>query len=101
MGKNAAKPGKTKNRGVGDNSALVPEWMDLQGLTQYADVSERTFRAWIHSAIDPLPASRIGGKILVNRHSFDAWLRAHPLKPANSIDLDATVEDVLADVTRR
>jgi len=37
-----------------------PEWMDLKALTQYACVSERTLREWLHRPIDPLPASRVG-----------------------------------------
>jgi hypothetical protein len=85
MRKNAAKRGKTKNRGAGGNSALAPEWMDLKALTQYAAVSERTLRTWIHSTVDPLPATRVRGKILVNRRGFDAWLREHPVKPSNSL----------------
>ena len=60
--------------------------MDLRDLTQYAAVSERTLRAWIHFANDPLPASRVSGKILVNRLAFDAWMVAHTLKPDNSPD---------------
>lgn len=65
------------------------EWMDLRRLTEYAAaaVSERTLRAWIHSPVAPLPASRAGRKILVNRRTFDAWLQAHPVKLANSLDL--------------
>ena len=42
------------------------EWMDLRHLTRYICVSERTQRAWIHSPVDPLPAVRVRGKILVN-----------------------------------
>jgi hypothetical protein len=61
------------------------EWLGLCELTEYAAVSERTLRTWIHLAVDPLPATRVRGKILVNRRGFDAWLRAHPVKPANSL----------------
>jgi hypothetical protein len=60
------------------------EWLGLRELTQYATVSARTLRTWIHSAVDPLPAVLRSGKILVNRRAFDAWLRVHTLKPANS-----------------
>jgi len=60
------------------------EWLGLRELTQYAALSERTLRARIHSPVDPLPAVRMGGKILVNRRAFDAWLQAHTLEPANS-----------------
>lgn len=61
------------------------EWLGLRELTKYAAVSERTLRKWIHSPVDPLPAARVRGKILVNRRVFDAWLRAHPVKSVNSL----------------
>jgi len=38
------------------------EWMGLRQITEYADVSERTLRAWIHAPVDPLPAIRGGGR---------------------------------------
>jgi len=61
------------------------EWLDLRRLQEYATVSNQTLPASIHSAVDPLPAARIRGKILVNRRAFDAWLREHPVKPSNSL----------------
>ena len=85
MRKNAAQRGESKQRGTNENSAILPKWMDLQALTRYAAVSERTLRAWIHSANDPLPASRVKGKILVSRLAFDAWLAAHAVKGANPL----------------
>jgi hypothetical protein len=57
-----------------------PEWMDLQSLTQYADVSLRTLGDWVHDPIDPLPASRVGKKILVRRQAFDSYLERHAVK---------------------
>ena len=80
-----------------DNPLREPqhEWLDLQGLTRYAAVSERTLRAWIHSPVNPLPAVRVRGKILVNRRAFDAWLRRHAVRPFEEIDVDAIVSDVL------
>jgi hypothetical protein len=73
------------------------DWLGLRELTEYAAVSERTLRAWIHLGVDPLPASRIRGKILVNRHVFDAWLRKHAVKPANCVNqTEATVSTTAA-----
>ena len=57
------------------------EWLGLRELTQHAAVSERTLRKWIHSEVDPLPAVRKAGKILVSRREFDKYLRAHPVRP--------------------
>lgn len=78
-----------------DNPLPQQEWLDLQGLTQYAAVCERTLRAWIHAPVDPLPAAQVRGKILVNRRVFDAWLGRHPVRPFEGIDVDAIVSDVL------
>jgi hypothetical protein len=67
-----------------------PEWMDLQTLTQYADVSLRTLGDWVRDPIDPLPASRVGKKILVRRTAFDDYLEKHKVKPG-------IVEEILRD----
>jgi hypothetical protein len=72
------------------------EWLDLKALQRYACISERTLREWIHRAIDPLPASQVGTKILVSRSVFDRWLESHQVK---SIDVEGMVEEILADVT--
>jgi hypothetical protein len=82
-----------------DNQASSPEWMDMRALTQYAAASERTFRNWINFPLDPLPAVRVGGKVLVNRRAFDSWLARHTLKPAGALDLDGIVKGVLEGVS--
>lgn len=53
------------------------EWLGLRELSVYADVSERTLRSWIRSPRDPLPATRVGGKVLVRRSEFDRFLERH------------------------
>jgi excisionase family DNA binding protein len=73
-----------------------PEWMDLKALQGYACVSERTLREWIHRPIDPLPAARVGAKILVRRAAFDRWLENHRLK---TIDVGCIVDELVAGVT--
>ena len=72
-----------------------PEWLDLKALTAYACVSERTVREWIHRAVDPLPASRVGTKILVRRGGFDRWLEAHEVK---NVDVGCIVDEMIARV---
>jgi excisionase family DNA binding protein len=71
------------------------EWLDLKSLTQYACVSERTLREWIHRSIDPLPAARVGTKILVRRSTFDQWLENHRLK---RVDVACIVDEMVARV---
>jgi hypothetical protein len=68
----------------------------LAALTQYAAVSERTLREWIHRAVDPLPAVRIGTKLFVKRSVFDSWMEAHRVIPA--VDIDGIVEDVASSL---
>jgi excisionase family DNA binding protein len=93
-GKSFPKPSE-----AGPEWVAVPlEWMDLKALTCYACVSERTLREWIHRPINPLPAVRVGTKILVRRSAFDTWLESHPLMPADSVDVEATVREILVDI---
>jgi excisionase family DNA binding protein len=61
------------------NARYAPEWLDLKAVQQYACVSERTLRDWIHRT-DPLPAVRVGAKMLVRRSDFDRWLQNHTIK---------------------
>ena len=72
-----------------------PEWMDLKSLQRYACVSERTLREWVHRPIDPLPAARVGTKILVRRSTFDRWLEGHMLK---AVDVGAIVNEMVTDL---
>lgn len=85
--RNVLKPEQTK-----------PEWMDLKALQGYACVSERTLREWIHREGDPLPAARVGTKILVKCSQFDHWLENHRVR---SIDVGCIVDKLIAEVTER
>lgn len=71
------------------------EWLDLKALQRYACVSERTLRHWIHRPVDPLPAVRVGTKILIRRSSFDAWLEAHHVR---QIDVDIILNEMVASI---
>jgi excisionase family DNA binding protein len=73
-----------------------PEWLDLKALQRHACVSERTIRDWIHRPLNPLPAARVGIKILVRRSVFDRWLEAHQIK---QLDVGCIVNDLVAGVT--
>jgi excisionase family DNA binding protein len=73
------------------------EWLSLRQLTEYAAVSERTLREWLHRSTDALPAVRVDGKILVRRSQFDAWLECHRIDPSAQIDVDGIVNGLLRD----
>jgi hypothetical protein len=81
------------------NNSVTREWLGLKDLTEYAPVSERTLRGWIHSPVDPLPAVKVQGKILVRRSVFDNWLERHKLTPLARVDVDAIVQEVLKGET--
>lgn len=72
------------------------DWLDLQSLSEYAGVSERTLREWIHSPDNPLPASQRGRKIFVHRRQFDAWMHSHRVKPHQEVD--AIVESIVSEL---
>ena len=78
---------------------MTSEWLGLRHLAEYSDTSERTLRGWIHSPIDPLPAVRIGRKILVRRRDFDSWLERHKIQSLESVQIDNMVREVLEGVT--
>lgn len=71
------------------------EWLDLKALTAYACVSERTLRGWIHQSSNPLPAARVGSKILVRKSTFDSWLENHRVK---LVDVGCIVDEMVAGV---
>ena len=83
---------------VGAHNPAQVEWLDLRRLQEYAPVSERTLRAWIHSPVDPLPASCVGRKILVRRSDFDAYLERHRVK---QVDVNAIVKELVEGVHGR
>jgi excisionase family DNA binding protein len=72
-------------------------WLSLRELTEYASISERTLREWLHRPSDALPAVRVDGKILVRRSEFDAWLERHRIQPDAAIDVDGIVDCLLED----
>ena len=74
-----------------------PEWLDLRALRKHACVSDRTLRSWISRSTNPLPAIRVGGKLLVARSDFDRWLRAHRIS-RSSVDVGKIVDDVMKEL---
>jgi excisionase family DNA binding protein len=71
----------------------APEWLDLRALTEYACVSKRTLREWIHRFENPLPAIQVGNKLLVKKSVFDEWLAQHTVAPSETVNV--IVEDAM------
>jgi excisionase family DNA binding protein len=76
------------DRGHARPGELVPErvviatefdpFLSLRTLSAYAGLSVRTLRQYLDLAPDQaLPCYRVGGKILVRRSQFDAWIEQY------------------------
>ena len=50
-------------------------YLDLGGLVAYSTLSARTIRRYMADQAHPLPAHRLGGRVLFKRSEFDQWLR--------------------------
>ena len=87
-----------ENRFMATKLTTSCEWLSLQQLTEYAAVSDRTLRTWLHRATDALPAVRVHGKILVRRSEFDSWLEHHRIQPDGLNDVDSIVNAVIQDM---
>ena len=83
---------------MASNLTIDRGWLSLRELTEYASVSERTLRQWLHRSTDALPAVRVDGKILVRKSEFDAWLERHRIQPDAPIDVDGIANAVLRDM---
>ena len=76
-------------------SRIDVEWLGLKRLAHYASTSELTIRGWMHLPVDPLPAVRVGGKILVRRSEADSWLARRAVKQLDGTDFDGIVKGLL------
>jgi hypothetical protein len=77
------------------STALDP-YMPLKALAAYSGMSVRLLRDCLVDPAHPLPHYRYGGKILVRRSEFDAWLAVY--RQAGRADVDRVVDEVLRDL---
>jgi len=61
-------------------------YLPLKALSQYAGLGVRTLRTYLHHPAAPLPHFRVGGKILVRRSEYDAWVRRFRASTASVVD---------------
>jgi len=72
-------------------------YLSLKALATYSGLSVRTLRAYLDHSSHPLPHYRVGGKIVVRRSEFDAWIAAY--RRVRDTDLDQIVDDILGGLT--
>lgn len=74
---------------------VQPRFLDLKTLAAYSSCSVRWLRDRLVDRAHPLPHYRVGGKLLVQRDEFDAWMAIH--RVAQSSDqLSQIVENIVA-----
>lgn len=70
--------------------------MSLRALADYSGLSVRKLRHCLVDPVHPLPCYRIGGKIVVRRSEFDAWIAY--FKTVGNPNVDRVVAEVLANL---
>jgi hypothetical protein len=74
-------------------SAPADPFLDLRALADYSSLSVRKLRDYLADTAHPLPAFKVGGKVLVRRSEFDAWMAQFRHEPG--AEVSRIVEDVL------
>jgi hypothetical protein len=74
-------------------SVPMDPYLSLRALAGYSGISVRKLRDHLMDAGHPLPHYQVGGKFLVRRSEFDAWIVAY--RQVGRRDVDALVSDVL------
>ena len=77
-------------------STPLDPFLSLRALAGYSGLSVRKLREHLADPGHPLPCYRVGGKIVVRRSEFDAWIGAY--REAGRADVAAIVDEVLRDV---
>jgi hypothetical protein len=78
------------------SSQLDDAYWSLRSLAAYAGLSVRTIRSYLHHPVSPLPHYRIGGKVLVRKSDYDAWVLR--FRQQSAISLSAMVDEVLETI---
>jgi Helix-turn-helix domain len=74
------------------STALDP-FLSLRSLAGYSSVSVRKLHDYLADPAHPLPHYRVGGKIVVRRSEFDAWMAAY--RRIGRADVAAIVDEVM------
>ena len=78
-------------------STPLDPFLSLRALAAYSGLSVRTLRTYLDLAPrEALPCYRVGGKILVRRSEFDAWVAGFRRRGRPAVD--QIVSDVLRDL---
>ena len=87
-----------RGRVVRDMAVSIPldPYLSLKALVGYSGLSVRKLREYLDDLAHPLPCYRVGGKILVRRSEFDAWMAAY--RQRGRADLDRIAEETVREL---
>lgn len=77
-------------------SIYLDPYLSLKALASYSGLSVRKLRDCLNDPLKPLPYYRVGGKIVVRRSDFDAWIVRYRM--TGSPDVNNIVKEVLAKI---
>jgi hypothetical protein len=77
-------------------STPLDPFLSLRALAAYSGLGARKLRDYLTDPLHPLPCYRVGGKILVRRSEFDAWIARY--RQLGRPDVDRLVADALQDL---
>jgi hypothetical protein len=80
-------------------STPLDPFLSLRALAGYSALSVRKLRDYLDDPANPLPCYRVGGKIVVRRSEFDAWISAY--RSRGRADVGEIVSDVFRDLASR
>lgn len=85
-----------------DSVSLATSWdpyLSLRALAAYSSLSERLLRSFLSAPEHPLPHYRVGGRVLVKRAEFDAWIQV--FRHSEDDEAETIAERILADLDAR
>ena len=77
-------------------STPLDPFLSLRALAAYSSLGARKLRDYLTDPLHPLPCYRVGGKILIRRSEFDAWIARY--RQLGRLDVDRLVADALKDL---
>lgn len=80
--------------GMSDGPLQGEQLAELLGLNQLSELvglSTRTLREHIHAPVDPLPAYRVGGRLMVRRSEWERWLSRRRVR---AMDANLILDDL-------
>ena len=76
---------------------ILDPYLSLTGLAGYSGLSVRKLRTHLADVAHPIPCYRVGGKLLVRRSEFDAWMATY--RQRGRVDVDRLVNEVVRELS--